>query len=367
MKVPLSKPFLDQETRDVVLKALESGQYILGPECKAFESEFGAFMGTPQAVLTNSGTAAIQLALEAMGVRPGDEIIVPSLTAFPTVEPLLHLDIVPVFAEIDDSFTMNPDHVASLVSPRTVGILPVHLYGHPANLPALEAIARKHKLFILEDVCQAHGAEIQGKRCGSWGVAGCFSFYPSKNMTVAGDGGMLTTADAGLAEKVRMLRNHGRKGRYEHELVGYNLRFNEIQAAVGRIQLKHLSSFIEGRRAIAQRYHALLTPLIGSIKLPAEQTWAKHAYHLYVIRTKRRDELKNFLAAQGVATEIHYPIPCHLQPATKSRMKTTPMPMTEQICNEILSLPMFPSLQEADLAHVAAKVAEFFGARSASA
>lgn len=367
MKVPLSKPFVDQETRDAVIKALDSGQYILGPECKALEAEMASFIGTKQGILLTSGTAAIQLTLEAIGVKPGDEIIVPSLTAFPTVEPLLHLGVVPRFAEIDDTFTMDPRHAESLITPRTVGIIPVHLYGHPANLPALQALATKHKLFLIEDVCQAQGAELKGKKCGSMGLAGCFSFYPSKNMTVAGDGGAVCTSDAAIADKIRVLRNHGRKGRYEHEVPGYNLRFNEIQAAVGRVQLKHLADFVNKRRAAAAKYGELLAPLTDRLKLPTEASWARHGYHLYVVRTSRRDELKDFLKTQDVGTEIHYPIPCHLQPAVTSRMKTEPLPFTEKACSEILSLPMFPTLKDAELEFVASQVGAFLSKTAAAA
>lgn len=360
MSIPLSKPFVDQETRDAVIRALDSGQYILGPECKALEKELAAFLGTKEAILLTSGTAAIQLALEALGVKPGDEIIVPALTAFPTIEPMLHLGVVPRFAEIDETFTMDPRHAESLINSRTVGLAPVHLYGQPANIPAFSAMAQKHKLFLLEDVCQAQGAETKGKRCGSFGIAGCFSFYPSKNMTVAGDGGALATSDAALAEKVRMLRNHGRKGRYEHEVAGYNLRFNEIQAAVGRVQLKHLSGFVDKRRHIAERYNQLLKPLGESLVLPVEAAGTRHAYHLYVVRTPRRDELKNYLKEQGVGTEIHYPIPCHLQPAVKSKFKNPPLPFTEKACAEILSIPMFPALTDAQVEEVARHIAGFF-------
>ena len=371
MKVPLSRPYVDQEIRDAVLKALDSEQYILGPECKALEAEFAAYLGTRHAVLTTSGTAAIQLVLEGLGVKPGDEIIVPSLTAFPTIEPLLHMGAVPVFAEIDESFTMNPDHAASLITPRTVGIIPVHLYGRPANIPALQALAKKHKLFLLEDTCQGHGAEIGSKRCGSFGVAGCFSFYPSKNMTVAGDGGLIATSDDSIAEKARMLRNHGRRGRYEHEVAGYNLRFNEIQAAVGRVQLRRLPGFVARRGAIARRYDELLKPLSDRLKLPTPPSdlgaGAVHSYHLYVVRTPRRDELKEFLAAQGVSAEIHYPIPCHLQPATAAKVKPKPLPFTEKVCGEILSLPMYPALEDKAVAYVAEQLGRFFAQKTARA
>lgn len=358
MKVPLSKPYVDDEIRRGVIRALDSGRYILGPESTAFEAEYARSLGVSETVLVNSATAGIQLTLEALGVKPGDEVIVPSLTAFPTAEGVFRSGATPVFADIDDSFTMDPTHAASLVSPRTVGILPVHLYGHPADMDKLADLANKKKLFLLEDCAQAHGAKYKDKPVGSLAWAGIFSFYPSKNLTVAGDGGLIASSDAALLAKLRMLRDHGRKERYSHELVGMNSRFNDIQAAVGRVQLKHLGEFIEGRRKAAAAYDKQLRKH-GMLTLPGEKDWASHAYHLYVLRMKDRDAMKDFLKEKDVASEIHYPIPCHLQPATLSRVKKASLPKTEEACAEILSLPMFPALTDEQISHVGASVEKF--------
>lgn len=358
MRVPLSRPYVDEAMRQAVLAVLNSGTYILGEQCRLFEQEFAAFVGTREAVLTNSGTAAIYLTLQALGVKPGDEIIVPSLTAFPTVEPIVHVGATPVFAEIDDGLTVSPAHVESLVTPRTVGIIAVHLYGHPAQVTQLKATADRHRLFFLEDACQAHGALFNGRPCGGLGTAGCFSFYPSKNLTVCGDGGMVTTNDPQIADTIRRLRNHGRKTRYEHELVGYNLRFNEMQAAIGRIQLQHLPDFVQRRRQRAARYQEWIAD--APIQLPKEASDVTHAYHLFVIRTPERDAIKAFLKDAGVSTEIHYPIPCHRQPAFNERFPVGLLPHTEQVCQEILSLPMFPTLTDEELTHVCRSLQRFF-------
>ncbi|MBI3291539.1 MAG: DegT/DnrJ/EryC1/StrS family aminotransferase [Elusimicrobia bacterium] len=364
MKVPLSRPYVDEAMRRAVLSVLDSGKYILGEQCRLFEQEFAAFVGTREAVLTNSGTSAIFLSLVALGVKPGDEIIVPSLTAFPTVEPILHIGATPVFAEVDDWFTIDPTHVESLITPRTVGLIAVHLYGHPVQVSRLKAIAGRHHLFFLEDACQSHGALFNGRPCGGLGTVGCFSFYPSKNLMVGGDGGMVVTNDPQTADTVRRLRNHGRKTRYEHELIGYNLRFNEMQAAIGRIQLQHLQEFVQRRRQRAARYREWIAD--APLLLPKEAPGATHAYHLFVVQTPERDALKAFLQDAGVSTEIHYPIPCHRQPALNNRFPSGLLPHTERVCQEILSLPMFPTLTDEELTYVCRSLQRFFEQQTAT-
>ncbi len=366
MKVPLSRAYVDQETKKRVLEVIDSGQFILGEESKRFEKEFASFIGTKHAVLTSSGTSAIFLCLKALGVGPGDSVLVPSLTAFPTVEPVFHVGAVPIFVEIDDTFTVDLNHIEDLLkSPgragtgKIKGILPVHLYGHPANMDSLLDLAQRYGVFVLEDCCQAHGARYKGKRVGSMGVAGCFSFYPSKNLTVFGDGGVLVTSDDRIAATCRMLRDHGRKEKYEHELVGYNLRFNEIQAAVGRIQLQKLDGFNEARRRIAGWYGEGLrkTPLT----LPHPQSWAEAVFHLYVVQSSRRDELGSFLKTREVQTGIHYPIPNHLQPAVRTTLGPQPkLERTERKANEILSLPIYPELEKEKADFVCAAIRDFF-------
>jgi dTDP-4-amino-4,6-dideoxygalactose transaminase len=367
MKVPLSKPYIDKEMKESVLEVIDSGQYILGSHCKNFEKEFAQFIGVKHAVLTSSGTSAIFLCLKALGVGPGDGILVPSLTAFPTVEPVFHVGARPLFIDIDDTFTVDPRHIESVLQKRgqisgvkeIKGMIPVHLYGHPANMDSILDIAKRYGLFVLEDCCQAHGARYKGKRLGSMGIAGCFSFYPSKNLTVFGDGGILVTDDEGLAEQCRMYRDHGRKEKYEHELVGYNLRFNEIQGAVGRLQLRRLDGFNESRRRIARWYNDGLKGI--PVITPQARDWAEAVFHLYVIQAPDRDKLAGFLKEKGIQTGIHYPIPNHQQPAVKKTLGLQPkLEKTEEVAGKILSLPMYPELDKERVDFVCKAIREFF-------
>jgi len=356
-KISLSKCFVSPEVEEAALRALRSGTFILGKECQAFEAELAAHTGSKHAVLGSSWTMIVYMMHLAQGLKPGDEVIVPSHTAFPTMEPLIHCGAKPVFADIDDTFCMDPDAVAAAITPRTVGIIPVHLYGHPVDLDRIFAIAAKNKLWVLEDCAQAHGAKYKDKRVGSMGLAGGYSFFPSKNLTVLGDGGCLITNDSALAEKVRMLRNHGRKDKYLHEIPGFNVRFNEIQGAIGRVMLKHLDGFNDNRRAIAARYNERLK---GLVQTPVEKPWAKAVYHMYVIRTPKRDALQKFLKENGIDTGIHYPVPNHQQPAVTNKFGPCSLPKTEAACKEILSLPIHGemSLETADI--VSETIAKFF-------
>jgi len=367
MKIPLSKPYVDQEIKERVLEVIDSHQYILGNHSKHFEEEFAQFIGVKYAVLTSSGTSAIFLSLKALGIGHGDGILVPSLTAFPTVEPIFHVGAKPIFIDIDETFTMDPKHLEKVLINRSQleevtkikGILPVHLYGHPADMEPLLDLAKHYGLFLLEDCCQAHGARYKGKRVGSMGMAGCFSFYPSKNLTVFGDGGILVTDDKTIAKYCRMLRDHGRKEKYEHELVGYNLRFNEIQAVVGRLQLQRLERFNESRRQIARWYGAALKGL--PVITPKVQDWAEPVFHLYVIQTSKRDSVANYLKERGVQTGIHYPVPCHLQPAIKNTLDPQlNLKRTEEAAKKILSLPIYPGLEKEKVDFVCATIKEFF-------
>jgi dTDP-4-amino-4,6-dideoxygalactose transaminase len=367
MKVPLSKPYVDKEMKESVLEVIDSGQYILGSHCKNFEKEFAQFIGVKHAVLTSSGTSAIFLCLKALGVGPGDGILVPSLTAFPTVEPIFHVGAQPIFIDIDDTFTVDPQHIESVLQNRSQipgakeikGMIPVHLYGHPANMDSILDLAKRYGLFVLEDCCQAHGARYKGKRVGSMGIGGCFSFYPSKNLTVFGDGGILVTSEDEMARTCRMLRDHGRKEKYEHELVGYNLRFNEIQGAVGRLQLRRLDGFNESRRRIAKWYNDGLKGI--PVITPQAKDWAEPVFHLYVIQTPDRDKLADFLKDKEVQTGIHYPIPNHQQPAVKKTLGLQPkLKKTEEVVGKILSLPMYPELEKEKVDFVCKAIREFF-------
>ena len=343
-KIPLSKCFIDAEVEAAALRALRSGQYILGRECQAFETELAASTGTRHCVLGSSWTMLVYLLHRAQGLQPGDEVLLPAHTAFPTMEPLIHCGARPVFVDIDDTFCLDVAHLESLVTPRTVGIIPVHLYGH------------------LEDCAQAQGAQYRGQTVGSHGLAGAFSFFPSKNLTVLGDGGCLTTNDGGLADQLRRLRNHGRVDKHHHEITGYNVRFNEIQAAIGRVMLPHLDAFNAQRRAIARRYTERLRDLVVT---PGERPWATAVYHMYVIRAERRDALQKFLRERGVETGIHYPTPNHQQPAVIHQFPNPPvLPRTEQAVREILSLPIHGTMALADADRVADLIAEFYGRKS---
>jgi len=356
-RIALSKPFINQEIREAVLGVLDSGRFILGPQCQQFERELASFAGRQYAVLTSSWTAAVYLLHLAMDLRPGDEVLVPSHTAFPSIEPMLHCGARPAFIDIDDTYCLDPELLDAAVTPRTVGILPVHLYGHPADLDRVMEVARRHKLWVIEDCAQAHGALYQGRPVGSMGMASAFSFYPSKNLSVLGDGGCICTDDAAVAQRIRMLRDHGRRSKYTHEVAGFNLRFNEIQAAVGRVALRHLGELNSRRRAAAARYRARLEGVVG---LPAQRAWAAAVYHLFVIRSPRRDQLAKFLKERGVETGIHYPVPNHLQPAITSQFRNLPaLPRTEQAVTEILSLPIHGEISLDDVDYVSDCIVEF--------
>lgn len=359
MTIPLSRPPLDDELKGAVLAAMESRQYILGPECRAFEAEFAQYVGTKHAVLTSSGTAALWMTLRAFGVKAGDEVLVPAHTAFPTVEAICFAEATPVFVDVDDSYTLDPKDAAAKITSRTVGIVPVHIYGHPVNLTAIAELAARFGLWLLEDCCQSHGARWQGQQVGSFGRAAAFSFYPSKNLTVMGDGGILVTNDDEVAARCRRLRDHGRLNKDVHAEVGFNLRFNDLQAAVGRVLLRRLDRMNGRRREIASRYAERLAGL--PVTLPSEQPGARHVYHLYVIRTDRRDALAEFLKARGIQTGIHYPVPCHRQPAVE-HLNPPALPRTERIVREILTLPISAGHTDAEVDQVAAAVREFFRA-----
>ena len=358
-KIPLSRVFINDEVREAALRALNSGSYILSKECEAFEEELADYIGTKYAVLCSSWTAGGFLLHRAMGLKQGDEILVPSHTAFPTIEPMLHFGAKPVFIDIDETYCLDVDLLEASITARTVCILPVHLYGHPANLDRVFEAARKHALWVIEDCAQAHGARFKAKRVGSLGLAGVFSFFPSKNLTVMGDGGCITTNDTALAADLRMLRDHGRKSKYIHEAVGYNYRFNEIQAAVGRVELRNLDKLNEHRRRVAARYTERLSDVV---KTPPEIEWAYAVYHMYVIRTERRDQLAKHLQSKGIGTGIHYPVANHQQPVvTKIYSDLPKLPHTEAAVKEILSLPIYGELPPEDVDYVCDAILEFFG------
>lgn len=363
-KIPLSRVYQSEAIDRRILEVVRGGNYILGPDCKAFEKELAAYFGVKHVVLSSSWTAAVHLLHIAQELKPGDEILVPSLTAFPSIEPMIHVGAKPVFCDIDDTYTIDPDDARKKITKKTVGILPVHLYGRPANIDAMQALAREHGLWIIEDCAQSHGARWKGKRAGSYGKHAAFSFYPSKNLTVYGDGGAIATDDERIAQKVTMLRNHGRKDKYLHEKVGFNLRFNEIQAAVGREQLKVLDELNAGRSRAAEWYRRELAGVRGVTLPPADKAGeTESVYHMFVIRLDShdmREGLARSLKEQGIETGVHYPVPNHLQPAiTDLYGPPVSLPRTEDYVKRILSLPMFPSISEQEVKTVAGAIESY--------
>jgi dTDP-4-amino-4,6-dideoxygalactose transaminase len=356
--IPLSRVHQSELIDRRILEVVKSGNFILGPECRAFEAELAAYFGVPHCVLASSWTAAVSLLhlaqIQLGHLSPGDEVLVPSLTAFPSIEPMIHAGLRPVFCDIDDTYTIDPQDARRRITPRTRAILPVHLYGRPANLDAFHELAAGQNLIIIEDCAQAHGARWKGQRVGSYGHHAAISFYPSKNLTVYGDGGAILTHDPHVAARVAMLRNHGRKDKYLHEKVGFNLRFNEIQAAIGREQLKVLDPLNAGRRRAAEWYRQSLSGAQG-VALPPQDApgVTDSVYHMFVIRldsNDKRESLARSLKEQRIETGVHYPVPNHLQPAIKELYPDLPpLAKTEDYTRRILSLPMFPDITEQEV------------------
>jgi dTDP-4-amino-4,6-dideoxygalactose transaminase len=363
-KIPLSRVYQSEVIDRRILEVVRGGNFILGPECRAFEKELAVYFGVKHVVLSSSWTAAVHLLHLAQGLKSGDEILVPSLTAFPSIEPMIHAGARPVFCDIDDTYTIDPEDARKKITKRTVGILPVHLYGRPANLDSIIKLAKERGLWVIEDCAQSHGAKWRGKRVGSFTEHSAFSFYPSKNLTVYGDGGAIATSDDEIARKVTMLRNHGRKDKYLHEKVGFNLRFNEIQAAVGREQLKVLDELNGGRRRAAEWYRRELAG-VKNLTLPPEDREGESVYHMFVIRLASndvREGLARHLKEKGIETGVHYPVANHLQPAITDLYGPQPaLPKTEDYTRRILSLPMFPALTEAEVKTVATAIRDFVG------
>ncbi len=350
---------LEGELSDAVARVLQNASFILGPEVKAFEEAFARYLGSNHCVAVNSGTAALHLTLLALGIGPGDEVITVSHTFIATAEAISAVGARPVFVDVDPlSYTMNPARVESAVTVRTRAILPVHLYGQPADFDLLLEIARRHSLALVEDACQAHGAEYKGRKAGTLGNAGCFSFYPSKNLGCCGEGGAVVTNDADLAQRVRMLRDHGSLRKYEHQFPGYNFRMEGIQGAILALKLQHLDEWNERRRALAQRYNRLLVDC--GVVTPTEMPYARHVYHLYVIQSEHRDALRDYLAKQGVESGMHYPVPLHLQEAYRLLgYKPGDFPVAERLAQQSLSLPMYPEMSPEAVDYVASAIVDF--------
>ncbi len=338
-------------------QVIASGQFVGGPVVERFEGDFAAFCGAAHAVGVGNGTDALLMALRALGVGPGDEVLTTPFTFVATVAAIVHVGAVPVLCDIDPrTFCLDPEDAARRITPRTKVILPVHLYGHPADMTTLRALADQHGLWLLEDAAQAHGARLAGRRAGSLGHIAAFSFYPSKNLGAWGDGGAVTTSDPVLAERIRRLKNHGRVGKYEHAEFAHNSQLDALQASVLSVHLRHLDAWNARRREIAARYAERLRGLPG-LALPAEADDAEHVYHLYVVRARRRAALQAAFSNAGVEWGVHYPIPLHLQPAWAAAYGPATgrgaFPRVERLSEEILSLPMHPFLTDNDVDHVA--------------
>jgi dTDP-4-amino-4,6-dideoxygalactose transaminase len=346
------KPEIDAAIAGV----LESSQFVLGAEVAAFEEEFAAYCGTSECIALNSGTSALHLALLAAGVGPGDEVITVPFTFIASVAAIGYVGARPVLLDIDpSSFTINPGAIEKAITARTRAILPVHLYGQPADMDPIMEVARRHGLVVIEDAAQAHGAKYKGVPVGGIGDLACFSFYPGKNLGAYGEGGAVTTGNVEFASTIRMLRDWGQDRKYHHVLRGFNYRMEGFQGAILRVKLRHLEQWTEARRAGAVRYNKLLAD--SGVETPKEMPWARHVYHVYTLRSHYRDALQAALQAEGIQTGVHYPVPVHLQPVYADLgYGRGAFPNAEAAASQVLSLPLYPELSPEALAEVAAAV-----------
>lgn len=363
-------PLVDLKAQYLPLKAdiraawdqtLDSMYLFLGPNVQAFEQEFARYLGVSHAIGVSDGTNALHLAMRAAGVKHGDEVITVSHTFIATGEAIMLCGAIPVFVDIDSqTCLMDVKQIEDKITPRTRAILPVHLYGQCVDMDPILTIAQKHGLIVIEDACQAHGANYKGRNAGSMGTLGAFSFYFTKNLGAYGEGGMVTTNDPELARRVQMMRDHGSEERYHHEILGWNGRLDELQAAVLKVKLPHLDQWNDQRRTNANYYNEYLAGL--GLITPVEGANNHHVYHLYVIRSPHRDALHSYLGERGIGTGIHYPIPIHLQKSYEELDYTQgSLPVTETVAGEILSLPMYPELSHTQIDHVVEEIHQFVG------
>jgi dTDP-4-amino-4,6-dideoxygalactose transaminase len=363
----MTVPFVDLRRQYLSIKeeidaglarVLDQTSFVLGREVEAFEASFAEYVGARFCVGLNSGTAAIQLAVMACGLKTGDEVVLPAYTFFATAEGVSTAGATPVFVDSDPvSYNIDVSKIEAAITERTRAIMPVHLYGQSADMDPILEIAKRHGLLVIEDAAQAHGSLYKGRRTGALGRAGCFSFYPGKNLGAYGEGGAVVTDDAEIARQVRLLRDHGSERKYHHEIIGYNFRLEGMQGAVLSVKLRYLDKWNELRRAHAAHYGELLRE--SGLVLPRETAYARHVYHLYVVQTDARDYLQQKLSGKGVQTGIHYPIPVHLQPAYSFLShKRGDFPEAERQSGRVLSLPMFPELTDEELAQVAEAIGD---------
>ncbi len=347
---------LRSEIDAAIAEVLESTRFILGPNVQALESELAEYLGVTHAITCASGTDALHLALRAADLGPGDEVITSPFTFIATAEAIRYVGAEPVFVDIDPrTFNIDPDAVAEAITPRTRAILPVHLFGQPANMPALTRLAEDHLLLLIEDCAQSFGAHIVGVQTGSATAFGCFSFFPSKNLGCYGDGGLVTTNCTPAAERLLKLRNHGSKVRYHHDEIGYNSRLDEIQAAILRVKLKRIDGFNQARRRVAARYAEVLADL--DVEIPYEDGIGQHVYHQYTLLTDHREAVMAALQEADIGHAIYYPIPLHRQAAFDNREKAPPsLPVAEAVAARCLSLPIFPELEDAQIDFIGERI-----------
>ena len=356
-KIHLASPIIDAEMKAAALSALENEMMVMGESVFKFEEEFAQYCGTKYAVSTASGTAALSITLQALGIGRGNEVITTPFSFIATANSIVHAGADPTFADVEDlGMNLSPSKTRAKISSKTRAIMPVHLYGHPSRIDEFHDIADEAGLSLVEDACQAHGAEFGGRKVGSIGDAGCFSFYPAKNMTVGGDGGIVTTNNEELADAARSIRDCGRdkNSKYYHGRIGFTSRLNTVNAAIGRIQLNRLEGWNEARRRISERYRRELENVREIILPPLEESFEKAVYHLFVIRTKFRDQVKKRLADNGIETGIHYPRPIHLQAPYRQKYGYAEgaFPLSESLSNEVLSVPIYPTLAEDEVVRV---------------
>lgn len=341
---------LKAEIDSAMLEALAATQFILGPNVQNFEKEAAEYLGVKHAIGCASGTDALHLAIDAAGLGPGDEVITTAFTFIATAEAIRYVGATPVYVDIrPDTYNIDVEQIEAAITANTKAILPVHLFGQPANMPAIMALAKKHNLLVIEDCAQSFGADINGSMTGGIGLAGCHSFFPSKNLGCYGDGGMITTNDDELADKIRVLRNHGMKVRYYHDMIGYNSRLDELQAVILRIKLKRLAGYNLERRRVAHAYNAKLKDVVS---VPHEDSIGTHVYHQYTLLTDKRDAIMAALSAKEIANAIYYPVPLHKQKAFADVCQDVSLPVTEKIVTQCMSLPIFPEMSGAQITEV---------------
>lgn len=352
--VDLKRQFNDikDEICAVITEVLESSQYILGPKVVELEKQIAAYHGVRDAVGVASGTDALHLAVEALGIGEGDEVITTPFTFFATAEAIMYTGATPVFVDIEpDTMNIDPIEIEKKITERTRAIMPVHIFGHPADMDRIGSLAQKYDLKVIEDCAQSFGAEFNGKKTGSFGDAGCFSFYPSKNLGAYGDGGMILLDDSAVTADIRKLRNHGSRGMYRHECVGFNSRLDEIQAAILLVKFRRIDAYNDLRRQKAALYNELLT---GDIELPVERPGCRHVYHQYTIRTDNREKVQKVLQEKGASSVVYYPVPVHLQEAVSILgYKKGDLPVAEAAAEKVLSLPVYPELEESSIREIA--------------